>query len=55
MPKLDWCDVAELIQAAIDLAADGIGENPVAIDIDETCRWCAWINLCSSNVSAIFY
>ena len=34
-PNLDWCDVAEFIQAAIDLAADGIGENPVAIELDD--------------------
>ena len=33
-PKLDWCDVGELIQAAIDLAADGISDRSVAIDID---------------------
>ena len=33
-PKLDWCDVAELIQAAIDLAADGICDRSVVIDID---------------------
>ena len=33
-PKLDWCDVGELIQAAIDLAADGISDSSVAIDID---------------------
>ena len=33
-PKLDWCDVGELIQAAIDLAADGICDRSVVIDID---------------------
>lgn len=33
-PNLDWCDVAELIQAATDLAADGIGETLVAIELD---------------------
>ena len=33
--NLDWCDVAELIQAGTDLAADGIGENPVAIELDD--------------------
>ena len=32
-PNLDWCDVGELIQAATDLAADGIGETPVAIEL----------------------
>jgi two-component system, OmpR family, sensor histidine kinase KdpD len=34
-PKLDWCDVGELIQAAIDLAADSITDNPVAIEADK--------------------
>jgi two-component system sensor histidine kinase KdpD len=33
-PKLDWCDVAELIQAAIDLAGDGIAEHPVVAETD---------------------
>ena len=33
-PKLDWCDIGELVQAAIDLAADGISDRSVAIDID---------------------
>ena len=33
-PKLDWCDTGELIQAAIDLAADGISGNPVTIEAD---------------------
>ncbi len=33
-PKLDWCDAEELIQAAIDLAADGISGCSVVIDID---------------------
>jgi two-component system sensor histidine kinase KdpD len=34
-PKLDWCDTGELIQAAIDLAADGISGNPITIEADE--------------------
>jgi two-component system, OmpR family, sensor histidine kinase KdpD len=34
-PKLDWCDAGELIQAAIDLAADGISANPIAIETDK--------------------
>ena len=34
-PKLDWCDAGELIQAAIDLAADGISHNPVAVETDK--------------------
>ncbi len=33
-PNLDWCDVAELIQAATDLAADSIRENSIAIEFD---------------------
>jgi two-component system, OmpR family, sensor histidine kinase KdpD len=34
-PKLDWCDTGELIQAAIDLAADGISHNSVVIETDK--------------------
>lgn len=33
-PALDWCDVGELIEAAVDLAADGIGANPIVLDGD---------------------
>ncbi len=33
-PNLDWCDVSELIQAAVDLAGDGLAENPVACELD---------------------
>jgi two-component system, OmpR family, sensor histidine kinase KdpD len=33
--NLDWCDVAELIQAATDLAADGISDHSVTIELDE--------------------
>ena len=33
-PNLDWCDVAELIQAATDLAADSIRANSIAIEFD---------------------
>ena len=33
-PKLEWCDVGELIQAAIDLAADGLGERSVGIEVE---------------------
>ena len=33
-PKLDWCDTGELIQAAIDLASDGISGNAVTIEAD---------------------
>ena len=34
-PKLDWCDTGELIQAAIDLAADGVRGNPITIEINK--------------------
>jgi two-component system sensor histidine kinase KdpD len=34
-PKLDWCDIGELVQAAIDLAADGISDRRVTIDTDK--------------------
>ena len=34
-PTLDWCDVNELIQAAIDLAADGVSGNPITIEADK--------------------
>jgi two-component system, OmpR family, sensor histidine kinase KdpD len=34
-PKLDWCDVGELIQAAIDLAADGLGEHVAMVEADK--------------------
>ena len=33
-PKLDWCDIREFIQAAVDLAVDGINEHPVTIEGD---------------------
>jgi two-component system sensor histidine kinase KdpD len=32
---LDWCDTGELIQAAIDLAADAINGNPITIEADK--------------------
>src|SRR5215831_15746245 len=34
-PKLDWCDIGELIQAAIDLAAEGVRGNPITIEINK--------------------
>ncbi len=34
-PKLDWCDVGELIQAAIDLAGEGVGEHQIVTDLDQ--------------------
>ncbi|HEY2987335.1 MAG TPA: DUF4118 domain-containing protein, partial [Candidatus Binatia bacterium] len=33
-PKLDWCDVGELVQAAIELAGENIADNPVAVEVD---------------------
>ena len=34
-PKLDWSDVGELIQAAVDLATDGVGEREVKIEAEK--------------------
>jgi two-component system, OmpR family, sensor histidine kinase KdpD len=33
-PKLDWCDVEELIQAAIELAGESLNEHRIIIDAD---------------------
>jgi two-component system sensor histidine kinase KdpD len=33
-PKLDWCDVEELIQAAIELAGEPINEHQIIVDVD---------------------
>lgn len=33
-PKLDWCDVTELIQSAADLAGEGIAERRIVIEVD---------------------
>jgi len=33
--NLDWCDVAELVQASVDIVADSIGENPIVINLDD--------------------
>jgi two-component system sensor histidine kinase KdpD len=33
--NLDWCDVAELIQAAIELAGESVAEHQITIDFDE--------------------
>lgn len=35
-PKLDWCDIGELIQAAVKLAGEAIGGRQLTIDADET-------------------
>lgn len=34
-PKLDWCDVGELIRAAIELAGDALHEHHIIIEGDE--------------------
>jgi two-component system, OmpR family, sensor histidine kinase KdpD len=33
-PKLDWCDVEELIQAAIELAGESLNEHRIIVDVD---------------------
>ena len=33
-PKLDWCDVEELIQAAIDLAGESLNGHQITLDLD---------------------
>ena len=33
-PKLDWCDVEELIQAAIELAGESLNEHQIIVDAD---------------------
>ncbi|HEY7219420.1 MAG TPA: ATP-binding protein [Candidatus Binatia bacterium] len=33
-PKLDWCDVGDLIEAASDLAQDGVGAHPIVVELD---------------------
>ncbi|HEX6439026.1 MAG TPA: DUF4118 domain-containing protein [Candidatus Binatia bacterium] len=33
-PKLDWCDVEELIQAAIELAGESLHEHHIIVDVD---------------------
>jgi two-component system, OmpR family, sensor histidine kinase KdpD len=34
-PKLDWCDLGELIQAAIELAGESVAEHQIIVDVDE--------------------
>ena len=34
-PRLDWCDVGELIRTALRLAADGVREHVVTIEADK--------------------
>jgi len=33
-PKLDWCDVGELIQEAVDLSGEILGEHHIALHLD---------------------
>jgi two-component system, OmpR family, sensor histidine kinase KdpD len=33
-PKFDWCDVGELIQAAIELAGEATAEHQITIEVD---------------------
>jgi two-component system sensor histidine kinase KdpD len=33
-PKLDWCDVEELIEAAIELAGESLNEHQIIVDAD---------------------
>ncbi|HZA53937.1 MAG TPA: ATP-binding protein, partial [Candidatus Udaeobacter sp.] len=35
-PKLDWCEVAELIHAAVELAGENIGEHQIVVDVDQS-------------------
>jgi two-component system, OmpR family, sensor histidine kinase KdpD len=35
-PKLDWCDVDELIHAAIELAGDSVSEHQILVDADQS-------------------
>jgi two-component system, OmpR family, sensor histidine kinase KdpD len=52
--KLDWCDVGELIQAAIDLAADGVLANPIKVHLEANLPMVrldqALLEQCLSNV-----
>jgi two-component system sensor histidine kinase KdpD len=35
-PKLDWCDAADLIQAAVELVGETIGEHHIVVDVNQT-------------------
>ncbi len=35
-PKVDWCDIGDLIQSAISLAGDAIADHRIVVDADET-------------------
>lgn len=34
-PKLDWCDIGELIRAAVELAGDAVHKHRIAIEADD--------------------
>lgn len=34
-PKLDWCDIGDLIQSAIGLAGDAVSDHRIVVDADE--------------------
>ena len=33
-PKLDWCDIGELVQAGVELAGESVGEHRISVDAD---------------------
>lgn len=35
-PKLDWCDVGDTIQAAVELAGENVGEHEIIVDADQS-------------------
>lgn len=35
-PKLDWCEVGELIHAAVELAGENVGEHLIVLDVDQS-------------------
>jgi two-component system sensor histidine kinase KdpD len=35
-PKLDWCDAGDLIQAAVELVGESIGEHHIVVDVNES-------------------
>ncbi|HEU4345222.1 MAG TPA: ATP-binding protein [Candidatus Binatia bacterium] len=35
-PGLDWCDVGEIVHAAIELAGESVGDHQVIIEVDQT-------------------
>jgi two-component system sensor histidine kinase KdpD len=54
-PKLEWCDIKELLQAAVELAGDALAEHRIVTDVDiKTRPWSRSTSRCWSNVCAIF-